>query len=76
MTGNFRRNKISIRLCYKITSKQFICFNLGREKATTWGLCLGLPLCTEPDSLHNEQFSFNQDLSIDSSHSKVQGTHS
>ena len=41
MTGNFRRNKISIRLCYKITSKQFICFNLQREKATTWGLCLG-----------------------------------
>lgn len=41
MTGNFSRNKISIRLCYKITSKQFICFNLEREKATTWGLCLG-----------------------------------
>lgn len=38
-----RRNKISIRLCYKITSKQFICFNL-QGKATTWGLCLRPPL--------------------------------
>lgn len=41
MTVNFRGYKMSIRLYYKITSKQFICFNLGKEKAATWGLCLG-----------------------------------
>jgi hypothetical protein len=45
MTGNFRRNKISIRLCYKITSKQFICFNLGRKKSNYLGFAPGGCLC-------------------------------
>lgn len=46
----------------------------GKRKQLLGVCAWGLPLCTEPDSLHNEQFLFNQDFSTDSSHSMGSST--
>lgn len=46
----------------------------GKRKQLLGVCAWGLPLCTEPDSLHNEQFLFNRDFSTDSSHSMGSST--
>lgn len=66
MTGNFKDIKFLLGFVIRLHQSSSYVLIWG-EKQQLLGVCAwGLPLCTEPDGLHNEQFSFNQDFSTDS----------